>query len=117
MEANPVIYKTNYINDTSSAIQLIKEVHSEGFRLNLDVGTMIYNSETVDILENHIGCINHVHISEPFLKPIEERPLHKELALLLRKGHYDRFISIEMGKGEGIEAPQKAIEYVKEIFG
>ena len=36
MEANPVIYNTNFINDTQSAIKLIKDVNSKGFLLNLD---------------------------------------------------------------------------------
>ena len=37
MEANPPIYNTNYINDTKSALDLIEEVGSKGFKLNLDV--------------------------------------------------------------------------------
>ena len=34
MEANPPIYHTNYINTTPEAVALIREVDSEGFRLN-----------------------------------------------------------------------------------
>ena len=44
MEANPTLYNTNYINDTGAALELIKEVDSKGFLLNLDLGTMIYNN-------------------------------------------------------------------------
>ena len=50
MEANPPIYNTNYINDTPSALRLIEEVNCDGFQLNLDVGTMIHNGESADIL-------------------------------------------------------------------
>ena len=45
MEANPAIYNTNYINTTQEALDLIREVGSDGFRLNLDVGTMLENGE------------------------------------------------------------------------
>lgn len=116
MEANPPIYNTNYINDTISALELIKEVDSEGFKLNLDVGTMIHNQESVEILKGQVKLINHVHISEPGLKAIEQRKLHQELKDILFTGGYQRFISIEMGKIENIEIIEQTIRYVKEVF-
>lgn len=98
LEANPPIYHTNYINTTQEAIALIQAVSSEGFKLNLDVGTMIENNEPVSILHGAEHLINHVHISEPGLTPIKERTLHKELAAFLREVSYKGFVSIEMGK-------------------
>jgi sugar phosphate isomerase/epimerase len=116
MEANPPIYNTNYINDTKAALSLIHEVGSDGFRLNLDVGTMIYNRESVDILSGNVKYINHVHISEPGLKPIEKRILHKELKDVLLKEHYRGFISIEMGKTDELKKLDDVMYYVKGIF-
>lgn len=117
MEANPAIYGTNYINDTPSAFQLIEEVNCEGFKLNLDVGTMIQNDESVDELAGKVRLINHVHISEPGLKPIVKRQLHQELKEILITEKYQGFISIEMGKAENLQALEEAARYVKEIFG
>lgn len=118
MEANPPIYNTNYINDTASALQLIERVNEKGFGLNLDVGTMICNHEGVEVLEGHIAKISHVHISEPGLKPIEQRSLHKELACFLKENAYSGFVSVEMGKQEVFEAAafEEIMCYVKEIF-
>ena len=113
MEANPVIYNTNFINDTASALKLIDEVDSDGFRLNLDVGTMIYNNEPVDVLNDKVHLINHVHISEPYLKPVQERVLHKELIHLLSSAGYKGFVSIEMGKVENIGTMENIMTYVK----
>ena len=113
MEANPVIYNTNFINDTASALKLIDEVDSDGFRLNLDVGTMIYNNESVDVLNDKVHLINHVHISEPYLKPVQERVLHKELIHLLSSAGYKGFVSIEMGKVENIGTLENIMTYVK----
>ena len=88
LEANPPIYNTNYINTTREALSLIREVGLEGFRLNLDVGTMVENREDVSVLEGSEQLIHHVHISEPGLVPIQQRALHKELAAFLRAfGH------------------------------
>ena len=41
MEANPPIYNTDFINTTVQAFQLSEEVSVPGFRVKLDVGTMI----------------------------------------------------------------------------
>lgn len=116
MEANPPIYGTNYVNDTAAALELIGQVGSEGFLLNLDVGTMIQNGETVGPLEGRVRYISHVHISEPWLKPIEERDLHRQLKRLLDAEGYQGFVSIEMGRSEDIQMIEDKLRYVKEVF-
>ena len=117
LEANPTIYNTNYINNTSAAFKLIRQVDSQGFKLNLDVGTMIQNGEDVSGLAGNVFLINHVHISEPGLKPIEERPLHKELMRVLSAEDYQGFVSIEMGIMDDIVAIEEKMKYIKGIFG
>ncbi len=116
MEANPPIYNTNYINDTPSALELIKKVNSEGFKLNLDVGTMIENGESVEELIANVKYINHVHISEPNLNPIQQRDLHKELKKILLDEGYNGFISIEMKKNDSLDEIERCMDYVKDIF-
>lgn len=117
MEANPRIYNTNYINTTREALKLIAEVNAPTFQLNLDFGTMIQNKESAIILRGHVKHISHVHVSEPFLKPIEKRTIHKQIAAILREGNYQGFVSIEMGKVEDLSMLHKAMTYVKEVFG
>lgn len=112
MEANPPIYNTNYINTTAQALSLIEKVDSQGFRLNLDVGTMIHNEESCKLLRGKSALINHVHISEPHLKPICERQLHKELLNVLFSEGYNGFISIEMGKCEDITVIEEKLNYL-----
>lgn len=117
MEANPPIYNTNYINDTLSAIELIREVNSAGFKLNLDMGTMIYNQELTAELAGNVRLVNHVHISEPGLKPIEKRNIHNELKEILLDGGYQGFVSIEMGLVDDIRVLGEKMRYVKGVFG
>jgi len=116
MEANPPIYNTNYINDTKSALDLIKQVNSKGFLLNLDIGTMIQNEESIKELKGQVNLINHVHVSEPRLVPIKERKLHEQIAEILREENYRNFVSIEMGKVEDISIMENAMEYVRKVF-
>lgn len=116
MEANPPIYNTNYINDTKTAFELIEKVNSKGFKLNLDVGTMIQNNESVGELAGCIHLINHVHISEPGLKMIEPRELHRELMELLTGEGYQRFVSIEIGKRDNLIDIENVLKYVRSVF-
>jgi sugar phosphate isomerase/epimerase len=121
MEANPPIYNTNYINTTSEAFELIENVESKGFLLNLDIGTMVYNSERTEILNGKVNLINHVHVSEPGLAPIamntERRNLHNEIAECLSEGGYQGYVSVEMGKTGDIALIEEILDYVREIFG
>ncbi len=117
MEANPPVYHTNYINDTRAALDLIRQVDSKGFLLNLDVGTMIENNEDAAGLEGSVGLVNHVHISEPGLKPIESREIHRRLSQILAEGSYQGFVSVEMGKVDDISVIEDTMRYVRSVFG
>ena len=117
MEANPKIYNTNYINDTKSALELVKKVKSKGFLLNLDLGTMISNNEDLlKVLKGNVKYINHVHISEPNLKPIEEREVHRKLKNILLSEGYHGYISIEMGKVENLAVLDEKLKYIARLF-
>lgn len=117
MEANPPIYQTNYINNTRQAIELIQAVGSDGFKLNLDVGTMIQNEEDAEELVGSVYLIHHVHISEPGLKLIKKRELHQKVKSILVSEKYSGFISIEMGRTEGVYDIEYAMKYIRECFG
>ena len=67
-------------------------------------------------LQGNEKYISHVHVSEPYLKPIEKRQLHVELAEILRDVNYDRYVSIEVGKQDSIEALEMMMKYVSRIF-
>ena len=116
LEPNPTIYNTNFINNTSDAISFVKKVNNDGFKLNIDFGTIIYNEENIKELEGNVKYINHLHISEPNLQQIKKRDLHKDLKEILEKENYANFISIEMGKIDDIEIIKNIMSYVKEVF-
>ena len=117
MEANPSIYHTNFINDTRAALEIIKEVNSKGFLLNLDLGTMIQNEEQPEALRGNVKYINHVHISEPNLKPIEKRKLHETIRDILLIENYRGFVSVEMGQEAELRMLECKLSYIKEVFG
>lgn len=116
IEPNPPIYITNFINTTEQAFHVVKAVCCPGIKVNIDFGTIIENDESLNIIEENIDLVNHVHISEPFLVQIVERQLHKKLKDILVETKYDKFVSIEMKNLENLELVKNTIKYVEEVF-
>lgn len=115
IEANPPIYGTNYLNTTAEALALVRAVDSPALGLNLDLGTIIANQESLEALPEVIPYASHVQISEPGLGAIVRRPQHVELARLLRAQGYDKWVSLEM-RSLGVPELSTSLEIVAELF-
>lgn len=115
-EPNPVIYGTNFINTTTQALDFVKACNVEGLKVNLDLGTVIYNEEDLSVLENNLNWINHIHISEPYLEAIQKRSLHQELAFILKNGKYKNYVSIEMKGGSDLQKIKETLQYIQDVF-
>lgn len=112
IEANPVIYNTHFLNTTEQAVEMAYKCGSEGVKVNVDLGTIIYNGEKINFLKQIPEYINHVHISEPGLNIIEKRNLHNELFNILHEIGYDRYVSIEMGNKGELEIVKNVVNYI-----
>ncbi|MNM51974.1 Xylose isomerase-like TIM barrel [compost metagenome] len=115
LEANPAVYGTNYLNTTMEAWELIKKINSPSLRLNLDLGTVLINHESLDILPDVISYVSHVHISEPGLAPLQPRQDHLQLAQFLRANNYQGCVSLEM-KNSGKKELFSSMEIMSDIF-
>jgi sugar phosphate isomerase/epimerase len=113
LEANPPIYGTNFINTTTEAIELCRELNAEGLKVNIDTGTMIYYNESASLVADNLDIINHIHISEPKLAPIVYRELHHAIMSL----SFDRYVSIEMRSTDSLDQVKRAICYLSELSG
>lgn len=117
LEPNPVLYGTDFINTTEEAFEFIKKVKKPGLRVNLDYGTIVYNDETLDVIDTDFDMINHIHISEPNLLPVDKRTGHNELNTILKKYGYKGYVSLEMKRTDDIEMLKRKINYIYEVFG
>ena len=113
--ANPVIYNTHFLNRTEQAVEMAYKSSSEGVKVNVDLGTIIYDEEDINYLKQVPEYINHVHISEPGLVLIEKRELHNSLFKLLKVMGYERFVSIEMGNKGDLDAVKGIVKYIHAI--
>ena len=114
IEANPPIY-TNYLNGTADAFSLVKRLDNPGLAVNLDLSTMLAQGEKLQNFVDDLKYVSHVHISEPGLAPIQKRPEHKELALLLGAVGYRGFVSVEMARTD-LDTVKRTLDYVAEVF-
>jgi len=112
IEPNPVIYNTNFINTTKEAFEFCRIVDNKAIKVNVDLGTIIYNNEDFSTVKDSIELVNHIHISEPMLEPIEKRALHAELKYL----QYNKYFSIEMGNKNDCELVKNKILYIMEVL-
>lgn len=114
-EANPSIYNTRFINKTEQAVELAYKCGSPGIKVNVDLGTIIYNEEDIQYLKQIPEFINHVHISEPGLNLIERREIHSSLIRMLRKIDYQGYLSVEMGDKGNLDSVKDVIKYIIEL--
>lgn len=116
VEPNPVIYNTNFLNCTKDACEFVKAVDSPGLKVNIDMGTMIYNKENPHLVKTYKNVVNHIHISAPNLAFIGPCTEYKTLKKVLSKIEYDGFISVEMGNQGDVEKVKQAVMFLKEAF-
>jgi len=125
IEANPTIYKTNFLNYTDQVFSFVQTVRSalgrntgKGIGVNLDLGTIIHNEENIYqiLAADNIPLINHVHFSEPNLSMLKRRRLHEIVLRMLEEGGYEGYISIEMRMPENEEYVYNAVDYVRTII-
>jgi sugar phosphate isomerase/epimerase len=115
IEPNPPIYATNFINTTVEAFTLCEQINSDGVKVNVDTGTMLYYGDTVASNAAHVALVNHIHLSEPNLAPLEQRDLYRQL-LRLAPDTYPHWFSIEMKNTGDLAVVQDAIRYIGESF-
>lgn len=113
LEANPAVYGTNFCNTSAEAFAFAQKI--PGLKVNYDLGTLLTNGESLNVLTANLHQVQHIHISEPQLAPIEKRSIHAELAKLLRQNDYKGFVSIEM-KTSPISEATRVIPYIAEVF-
>lgn len=114
LEPNPTLYHTRFMNTTEQAVEMAYQTRSEGIKINVDLGTILYNNEELNYLFKIKEYINHIHISEPGLILIEQRPdLHRQI-LRLGQELNQVFVSIEMAK-QPVDKVKATIQYIKSL--
>ncbi len=116
LEANPAIYNTNFLNFTKDTCEFVKEINSEGLKVNIDFGTILENDENPHLIKTYKTIVNHIHLSVPYLEYVKKIENHKTLKKVFDKMDYQNYLSIEMKNQNDIEKVKKSVLYMKETF-
>lgn len=122
IEPNPTAYGADFITNTLDGIALVKKINNPGFRLHLDLGTMIMNDEEINtIVAQGIDVIEHVHLSHPNLEQvIGFEKQHILLRDALKMHHYKGVVAIEMKHSmtmDNVEKVKESVAFVASIYG
>ena len=72
LEPNPICYQANFMTNSLETAKIVKAVNHEHIRMQLDIGAMYINNESVnEVIEKVAPWIHHIHISEPQLAPLD----------------------------------------------
>ena len=118
VEPIPESEGTNFINNTQQALELARLVDKPGFRVCASLGTIIENREDINDIftKENIGLINHIHISEPGLAPLQPRKLYSDVARKLKELGYRNYVSVEILKYPDVRLLQGAVNYFETLF-
>ncbi len=113
-------YGCEFLTTTKDTVDFLKKINSQGLGLLLDIGAMTLNNEDyIKTLEYSFDYIEHIHISEPDLKPIGTLDTdHKLIADTLIRLGYNKYLTIEIFKTEtnNIEVIKQSLEYVIKTY-
>ena len=99
IEANPTVYRCDYLTDAGASTALVRAVDSPGVRLHLDTGCMaLAGEDAAERIRAGADVLAHVHLSAPQLGAVGPDGLvdHEAVARTLRQIDYDGHISVEM---------------------
>ncbi len=97
-EPNARQYNCNFIVNSHEALNIIRLVDSDGFKLHLDTGCMFLEGENIlDVIVENIKHIYHIHFSAPNLDNLFvcNDIDYKGIIELLVQLKYSRFITLE----------------------
>lgn len=97
IEPLPMAY-CEYLNTFMEGVEIIEKENFKNIYVQLDVRSIIENSENIENIFKKFQYIKHVHVGEPKLRmpSIEYKDIHKDINDNLNKMKYDKYISIEV---------------------
>lgn len=120
IETNPKEYGTNFITTLKEQIEVITSLNNKGLGLHIDLGAMLLNKESFSDLIPYINSVDHIHLSQPFLKGISKDNIieYSEVNKLLKSSEYKGYVSIEMAgtPSSNIENVEEALYEAAKLF-
>jgi D-psicose/D-tagatose/L-ribulose 3-epimerase len=119
IEANPIIYGTDFLTTTKDVVEFVKEVDHPNINVHLDSGAMQINNEDIEQTITSAQPFSHFHISEPNLLSVPQEVDHRAAAKTLQEINYNKWVSIEMravNTQNNIPQIDKTLDFVTKTY-
>lgn len=120
LEPNPTAYGANFMTTSAETAAVVRRVAHPSVRMQLDLGAVSMNGEDLEqVVHDHVPLIGHVHISEPHLRPLQDRDLHARYGAVLRECFAaDAVATIEMRRdaADSLGAVERALQIATECY-
>lgn len=122
IEANPTVYRCDWLSDSEASTAFVRAVDSPGVRLHLDTACMaLAGDDAVERVREGADVLAHVHASAPQLGEVgPDGPVdHDEIAAALRDVGYEGHVSVEMlaQADDVLGAVHRATDHVRGTYG
>jgi sugar phosphate isomerase/epimerase len=121
LEPNPVCYQANFMTDSIETAEMVRTINHDHIRMQLDIGAMDINNESADEVIKHVApWVNHIHISEPQLTPLNiSNSFHRSASKAIQKYLPDMPMTIEMlttSPSMTLREIEQSIDLIKKIY-
>ena len=119
IEPNPKEYGCNFLTNTIECIDFVKELNLPNVKTNLDLSAVqINNKNLLDVVKYGEKYFGYVHISDPYLTPLENIIFHENSAKVIKSKLNPEIISLEVNQSQvtDIKELQNSIKLVKELY-
>jgi sugar phosphate isomerase/epimerase len=97
IEPNSKIYGGDFFHSISEIVDFITKNNLQNIKTMIDTHNLILEGDDpINYLELYYDYINHIHISENKLKPIEDIKFHLKFSDKIKKLKYDKVITYEV---------------------
>lgn len=120
LETNPPAYSCNFMVKMDETAKVVSRINHPHVRMQLDIGAMLMNQESAELIKKYTPLIGHIHLSEPHLKPLgSQNSNHAPYAEAFSVFQKDTLATIEMVKppADSLMQTQKSLHWALENYG
>lgn len=121
LEPNPICYQANFMTNSLETVEVVRKINHKHIGMQLDIGAMQINDEAVDETIAEVApWIQHIHISEPQLVPLDiNNKFHHDAAKAIHSHLPDMPMTIEMlttNSTVSLEEIEQSIQVMEQVY-
>lgn len=108
IENNSKKYDCNYLNTIDQVGKIVRKINHPKIKMMVDIGNCVMENDNLDDALNYKDVIHHIHISTPFMHPLNcnsyNIEMYSRFIQLLKQMNYDKVVSLEfLNNGTGTD--------------